>query len=116
MGMDVPYTLDDYVPITQLTGGTPFVFCARPDFPAADGKALIELLRKNPGKYNYSSLGNGSGSHLSMELVKNMTRTFMLHIPYRGIARAINDLLGVQTQAMFPGLAVGFAHLEIRAI
>jgi tripartite-type tricarboxylate transporter receptor subunit TctC len=60
-------------------------------------------VKRNPGKVNYGSAGAGSLTHLTMELFKQETGAFMLHIPYRGIAPAINDLLGGQTQAMFPG-------------
>jgi tripartite-type tricarboxylate transporter receptor subunit TctC len=58
-------------------------------------------MRKNPGKYNYSSLGNGSASHLSMELLKNMTKTFMVHIPYNGAPPAAAALATGDAQASF---------------
>jgi len=78
-----------YDPIKDLTpviwmGGQPFTLGVSASLGINSVKELIELMRKNPGKYNYASLGNGSGSHLSMELVKSMTKTFMLHIPYNG--------------------------------
>jgi len=62
---------------------------------------VVGLLRKNPGKYNYSSLGNGSASHLSMELIKSMTKTFMVHIPYNGAPPAAAALATGDVQAAF---------------
>ena len=70
-------------------------------------------MKKNPGRVNYGSAGAGSVTHLTMELFKQQMGAFMLHIPYRGIAPAFNDLLGGQTQAMFGGGAGGaLPHLR----
>ena len=66
-------------------------------------------LQKNPGKVNYGSAGAGSLTHLTMELFKQQVASFMVHIPYRGVAPAFTDLIGGQTQAMFPGLGSGDA-------
>ena len=77
----LPYDpLKDLTPVIWM-GGQPFTLGVAPSLGVNNVKELIDLLRKNPGKYNYSSLGNGSGSHLTMELVKATTKTFMLHIP-----------------------------------
>ncbi len=75
-------------------------------------KEFIDYVKRNPGRLSYGSAGQGSLTHLTMELFKQETGAFMLHIPYRGIAPAINDLLGGQTQAMFPGLAAALPHLR----
>jgi len=75
--------LKDLTPVIWM-GGQPFTLGVSASLGINTVKELIDLLRKNPGKYNYSSLGNGSGSHLTMELVKARTKTFMLHIPYNG--------------------------------
>ena len=69
-------------------------------------------MKKNPGRLSYGSAGQGSLTHLTMELFKQQIGAFMLHIPYRGIAPAFTDLLGGQTQAMFPGLAAALPHLR----
>jgi tripartite-type tricarboxylate transporter receptor subunit TctC len=61
---------------------------------------------------SYGSAGQGSLTHLTMELFKQATQTFMVHLPYRGIAPAFTDLLGGQTQAMFPGLAAALPHIR----
>jgi tripartite-type tricarboxylate transporter receptor subunit TctC len=80
--------------------------------PVKDLRGLIEHLRANPGRLSYGSAGPGSLTHLTMELFKQMTNAFIVHIPYRGIAPAFTDLLGGQTQAMFPGLAAAMPHIR----
>ena len=87
--------------------------------PATDVKGFVDYLRRNPGKVSYGSGGAGSLTHLVAELFKLQTDTFMLHIPYRGIAPAFTDLISGQTQAMFPSLAGGLPHIRsgrIRAL
>lgn len=80
----LPYDpLKDLTPVIWM-GGQPFTLGVAASLGVTSVKELIDLVRKYPGKYNYASLGNGSGSHLSMELLKRMTTTFMVHIPYNG--------------------------------
>jgi tripartite-type tricarboxylate transporter receptor subunit TctC len=69
-------------------------------------------LRANPGRVSYGSAGQGSLTHLTMELYKQAIGVFMVHLPYRGIAPAFTDLLGNQTQAMFPGLAAALPQIR----
>lgn len=107
----------NYDPIRQFTpigmiGATPNVLAINANVPAKTVKEFIDYVKRNPGKVSYGSAGQGSLTHLTMELFKQETGAFMLHIPYRGIAPAINDLLGGQTQAMFPGLAAALPHLR----
>ena len=73
---------------------------------------FVVYLQKNPGKVNYGSAGAGSLTHLTMELFKQQVGSFMVHIPYRGVAPAFTDLIGGQTQAMFPGLAAAMPHIR----
>jgi len=80
--------------------------------PAKTLAEFIAYLRKNPGTVSYGSAGQGSLTHLTMELFKQATGTFAVHLPYRGIAPAFTDLLGGQSQAMFPGLAAGLPHIR----
>jgi tripartite-type tricarboxylate transporter receptor subunit TctC len=103
--------LKDFTPIGMI-GATPNVLAVHANVPARNVKEFVEYVKRNPGKVNYGSAGAGSLTHLTMELFKHETGAFMLHIPYRGIAPAINDLLGGQTQAMFPGLAAALPHLR----
>ncbi|MFM9972038.1 MAG: Bug family tripartite tricarboxylate transporter substrate binding protein [Burkholderiales bacterium] len=102
----LPYDpLKDLTPVVWM-GGQPFTLGVSSALGINNVKELIELLRKNPGKYNYSSLGNGSGSHLSMELVKSLTKTFMLHIPYNGAPAAAAAVASGEVHATFQASSV----------
>ncbi len=103
--------IKDFTPIGMI-GATPNVLAINDNVPAKNVKEFIDYVKRNPGKISYGSAGPGSLTHMTMELFKQETGAFMLHIPYRGIAPAINDLLGGQTQAMFPGLAAALPHLR----
>lgn len=108
----LPYDpVKDFTPIGMI-GGTPNVLVVNATLPVTDLKGFIEYLKKNPGKASYGSAGPGSLTQLVMELFKQQSGTFMLHVPYRGIAPAFNDLMGEQTQAMFPGLAAALPHIR----
>src|SRR3954467_3000052 len=90
----------DFAPIT-LAGVTPNLLVANPSAPFNDVKGLIAYAKANPGKLNYASTGNGSSNHLSFELFKTMTKTFVTHIPYKGSAPAVTDLISGEVQVMF---------------
>jgi tripartite-type tricarboxylate transporter receptor subunit TctC len=108
----LPYdAVKDFTPIGMI-GVTPNVLVVNKNFPAADLKGFVDYLKKNPGKASYGSAGPGSLTHLTMELFKLHVNSFMVHVPYRGIAPALTDLMGEQTQAMFPGLAAALPHLR----
>lgn len=92
--LQVSYSLDDYTPITQLTGGTPFVFCARPDFPAANGKELVEVLRKNPGKYTYGTDGVGGTVQLAAERAFGKLGVSARPVPFGGAGETVKNFLG----------------------
>ena len=101
----------DFTPIGMI-GGTPNVLVVNAALPVTTLKEFIDYLRKNPGRVSYGSAGAGSLTHLTMELFKQQVNSFMVHIPYRGIAPAFTDLIGGQTQAMFPGLAAAVPHIR----
>ena len=103
--------IKDFTPIGMI-GATPNVLAVNASVPATTVGEFIRYVKANLGKVSYGSAGAGSLTHLTMELFKQETGTIMVHIPYRGIAPAINDLLGGQTQAMFPGLAAALPHLR----
>ena len=103
--------IKDFTPIGMI-GATPNVLAIHADLPVKTVKEFADYVKKHPGKVNYGSAGAGSLTHMTMQLFKQETGAFMLHIPYRGIAPAINDLLGGQTQAMFPGLAAALPHIR----
>lgn len=108
----LPYdAVRDFTPIGMI-GGTPNVLVINASLPVNNIKEFIDYLRKNPGKVSYGSAGAGSLTHLTMELFKQQINSFMVHIPYRGIAPAFTDLIGGQTQAMFPGLAAAVPHIR----
>ena len=108
----LPYdAVKDFSPIGMI-GGTPNVLVVNAALPVVNLKEFIAYLRKNPGQVSYGSAGPGSLTHLTMELFKQQIESFIVHIPYRGIAPAFTDLIGGQTQAMFPGLAAAVPHIR----
>ena len=108
----LPYdAIRDFSAIGMI-GATPNVLVVNSALPVTSVKQFIDYLRKNPGQLSYGSAGQGSLTHLTMELFKQQINSFMVHIPYRGIAPAFTDLMGGQTQAMFPGLAAAVPHIR----
>ena len=95
-----------------MIGATPNVLVVNASLPVRTVRELIDYVKKNPARISYGSAGQGSLTHLTMELFKQQINSFMVHIPYRGIAPAFTDLIGGQTQAMFPGLAAALPHIR----
>jgi tripartite-type tricarboxylate transporter receptor subunit TctC len=93
-------------------GKFPLALVVHPDFPAKNFKEFIAYVRANPGKVNYASPGNGSPHHLAMEMFKNRTGTFLVHIPYRGAAPAMQDVMAGQVPVMFLDLASGLTTIQ----
>jgi len=88
-------------------GRFPLAVVVHPSFPAQNFPEFLATVRANPGKFSYASPGNGSPHHLAMELFMDRTGTEMTHIPYRGAAPAMQDLMGGQVPIMFLDLASG---------
>jgi tripartite-type tricarboxylate transporter receptor subunit TctC len=108
----LPYDpIKDFTPVGMI-GGTPNVLVVNSALPVHTVAEFVAFLRANPGRVSYGSAGQGSLTHLTMELFKQATGGFMVHLPYRGIAPAFTDLLGGQTEAMFPGLAAALPHIR----
>jgi tripartite-type tricarboxylate transporter receptor subunit TctC len=109
----------DLVPMTAIAS-PPQVIVVNPNrVQATDLKGLLDHLRKNPGKMNYGSAGNGTSHHLAGELFKQMSKTFIVHIPYRGAGPALQDLIAGNVDMMFDGLGSSAQHIRsnrIRAI
>ncbi len=102
----------DFIPLA-LMANVPQVVVVNPrrvDVP--DFKAFLDLMRRNPGKYNYGSAGAGTSHHLAGELFKQQTRTFITHIPYRGAGPALQDLISGNVDIMFDGLGSSAAHIK----
>jgi len=92
----VPYDpIGDFTPIAVI-GYAPYLLAVNPNLPVKSLKEFVEYVRARPGQVSYASAGYGHSSHLGMELLSSMAGLSMLHVPYKGSAPAINDLLGGQ--------------------
>jgi tripartite-type tricarboxylate transporter receptor subunit TctC len=102
----------DFIPLT-LVAMVPQVVVVNPKrIDAANFKALMDMLKRSPGKYNYASAGSGTSHHLAGELFKQQTGTFITHIPYRGAGPALQDLISGNVDMMFDGLGSSAAHIK----
>ena len=105
----------DFAPVS-LVASIPFALIVHPSLPAHSVKELIALAKTKPGALNFSSAGTGTSNHLAGELFKSMTGTFMVHIPYKGSAPALNDLIAGQVQLMFDLVLTTAPHVKSGAV
>jgi tripartite-type tricarboxylate transporter receptor subunit TctC len=101
----------DLAPISLLATA-PQMLVVKPALNAGDFRAFIEHVRQNPGKLSYASVGGGSASHLTMELLKSDERLFVVHIPYRGFPPAVTDMLAGNIDAMFAIVPAVLPHVR----
>ena len=97
----LPYDPGKDLTGVSLMGISPLLAAVNNDAPFKTAKELIDYARAHPGKVSFGSSGNGSAAHLTSELLKSITKTFMVHIPYRGAVPALTDLIGGQIQLFF---------------
>jgi tripartite-type tricarboxylate transporter receptor subunit TctC len=110
--------LKDFEPVA-LVASAPYFLAVNPKVPARNLQEFIALAKANPGKYSFGSSGNGSGPHLSMELLKSMAKIDLLHVPFKGTGPAMPALLGGDVDAMFVSYGVGSGQIKagkLRAI
>ena len=101
----------DFKPVA-LIGAVPNVLLAHPDFPAKSVKDLIALAKQKPGHYQYASAGNGTLNHLLGEMLNTMAGIELQHVPYKGVAPALNDVLGGQLPLVFASLPSSLSHIK----
>jgi tripartite-type tricarboxylate transporter receptor subunit TctC len=98
---NLPYDPDrDLAPISLLASA-PQMLIVTPSVPADSFKTFIDYARRNPGRLSYGSVGSGSASHLTMELLKSDAKVYLVHIPYRGFPPALTDILAGNIETMF---------------
>jgi tripartite-type tricarboxylate transporter receptor subunit TctC len=102
----------DFAPISQV-GSVNFFMIANPDFPAKNMKEMIDATRRNPGKYNYASVGSGSPHHLFMEALKSEFGLEIQHVPYKGTPAALTDLLAGNIQLMFSDATIAVPNIQV---
>jgi tripartite-type tricarboxylate transporter receptor subunit TctC len=108
----LPYdAVKDFTPVAMV-GGTPNILVVPPSLPVKTLAEFVAYVKANPGKISYGSAGQGTLTHLAMEQLKVAAGLDMAHVAYRGIGPAITDILGGQTQALFPGLAAALPHIK----
>ena len=103
--------IDDFTPITQLVS-VPLLLVINPQLPVNSLMELIAYIKDNPGKLSFASAGNGGAPHLAGELFKQMAGLDIVHVPYKGSAPALTDLMGGQVQVMFDSMSSSLAYVK----
>jgi tripartite-type tricarboxylate transporter receptor subunit TctC len=101
----------DFAPIS-LVATTPLILVVHPSLPVKSAKDLIAMARTKPGQIFYGSAGNGSTLHLAGEMLNTLAGVKLVHVPYKGVTYALNDLLGGQVSVMFPGAPIALPQAK----
>jgi tripartite-type tricarboxylate transporter receptor subunit TctC len=107
----IPYSPGDLAPVGFMAR-FPLILAVNPNAGFASGKQLLDDIKKNPGKFSYASPGIGSPHHLAMELLKDRTQSFVVHVPYRGTAMAVQDVIAGQVPMMVLDTAAGLPQIR----
>jgi len=107
----LPYDPKDLVPVGFMAR-FPLILAVNPSAGFTSAKQLLDEVKKNPAKYSYASPGVGSPHHLAMELLKERTKAFIVHVPYRGTAPAVQDVIGGQVPMMVLDTAAGLPQIR----
>ena len=108
----MPYDpVRDFAPIT-LAASIPVILVVHSSFPANDVKELVQQAKSRPGQIHYASGGNGSAQHVPMEMFKQAAGIDLVHVPYKGLGPAFNDVVAGQIPVMFAGLSNVFPHIK----
>jgi tripartite-type tricarboxylate transporter receptor subunit TctC len=107
----IPYSPGDLAPVGFMAR-FPLILAVNPNAGFASGQQLLEDIKKNPGKFSYASPGIGSPHHLAMELLKDRTKAFVVHVPYRGTAMAVQDVIAGQVPMMVLDTAAGLPQIR----
>jgi tripartite-type tricarboxylate transporter receptor subunit TctC len=109
---NVPYDpLRDFAPVAMLVQ-SPQVLVVHPSVQATNVKELVALAKAKPGALNFASVGTGTSPHLGGELLQSLTGTKIVHVPYKGTAPAMTDLIAGQVQLMFSSMPTVLAHVK----
>jgi len=108
----LPYETDKHLAPVHLVGISPYLLVVHPSFPAANAKEFVELLRANPGKYTFSSSGTGATAHLISEWFNSLARLKAVHVPYKGSAQSLSDLIAGQVSYSIETLAGTGPHVR----
>jgi len=103
--------LKDFAPVAMLVQ-SPQVLVVHPSVPVTNVRELVALAKAKPGTLNYASVGNGTSPHLGGELLKSLTNTSIVHVPYKGTAPAMTDLIAGQVHLMFSSMPTVLAHVK----
>lgn len=108
----VPYDpIEDFTPISMLAA-SPLILVTNNSFPTKNVSEFVELAKANPGRYNCGSGGNGTSQHLACELFKSVAKVDIKHVPYKGNAAAMTDVIGGQIESLFDQMATAVPHVK----